>query len=189
MTTIKVEFSPQRLSELNKLAADTLPADKVAISAIELAVLIDGYRPYSMEVAEDDPVEESAVVVTNDVLGQARNVLHQTRFVLNEAKGYIGRVSEERGDGGYTIATSIDDLLEDLMALSGRIGELPEPEMMPNLNRLVALLRQGDKLAEAAERLEENPLANQLPRYRLPVQDAVLAWRDEVAELRKDLGL
>ncbi len=42
------------------------------------------------------------------------------------------------------------------------------------------LIRLGNKLADAAERLEQNPLANCLPRFRYPVQDAVAEWRKAV---------
>ncbi len=47
--------------------------------------------------------------------------------------------------------------------------------------REAKLVRLGTELANAAERLEENPLANCLPRFRDPVVWTVGKWRDYLA--------
>ena len=48
-------------------------------------------------------------------------VLHELRFTLSQAKGYIRSVSEERKDGGGSIVREIEERLSELNALTDRL--------------------------------------------------------------------
>ncbi len=112
----------------------------------------------------------------------------QAALELERREGQKALVAQEREtaarqaqlDAATTMLAEAERIVPGVITTAGRfsIGLNDRERAVRAEEALRQAHRLGDKLANAAERLEENPLANCLPRFRYPVVDAVGAWRD-----------